>query len=103
MVPLSGASTGLLTRFAYTANHDSGTVSIFTADLGSGRLRADGYVVAGTNPMAVAVAPSNKFAYVVNYGDNTIAGYSNQCEKRPVNSRSPGRPRPRATSPPPSP
>ena len=76
VVPLSGASMGLLTRFAYTANQDSNTVSIFTVDLGSGRLRANGYAVAGTSPKAVAVAPSNKFAYVVNSGDNTIAGYS---------------------------
>ena len=76
VVELSGASTGMLTRFAYVANADSNTISEYTVDLSSGQLRSNGYVLAGTGPWGIAVSPSNKFAYVANSGDNTITGYS---------------------------
>ncbi len=44
------------------------TVSIYTVNASTGQLRANGYVPAGTQPSAVAVDPSGKFAYVANFG-----------------------------------
>ncbi len=55
-------------RFAYVANFD-GTVSMYTVDAGTGRLRANGYVptasasTAGIVP-AVAVDPLGRYAFV---------------------------------------
>ena len=75
IVDLSGSSF-LVSRFAYVANLDSGTVSIYTVNLKTGQLRSNGYVLAGSIPVAVTVEPSGKFAYVANIGSNSISAYA---------------------------
>jgi 6-phosphogluconolactonase (cycloisomerase 2 family) len=56
-------------NFAYSANTSDGTVSVFSVNKSTGQLtptatvRVPGYDVA--NPVAVTVAPSGKFLYVV--------------------------------------
>ena len=67
-----GSSSGAaptVPRFAYSANFNDGTVSMYTVDPATGQLRHNGYVTAGTNPHSVAVHPSGKFVYVSNNGD----------------------------------
>ncbi len=57
------------TRFAYAVNDQDSTVSIYTVDAASGRLRHNGYLpVGGNNPRAVAVDPTNRFVFVSNHG-----------------------------------
>jgi len=63
-------------RFAYTANFNDNTVSIYTVNAATGQLRHNGYVAAGTNPGSVAVDPSGKFAYVANNGSNNVSTYN---------------------------
>ncbi len=64
------------TRFAYVANSNDNTVSIYTRDDATGQLRANGYVAAGTSPYSVAVDPSGKFAYVANNGSDNVSAYA---------------------------
>jgi 6-phosphogluconolactonase (cycloisomerase 2 family) len=63
-------------RFAYAANFNDGTVSMYTVNAATGQLRHNGYAVAGTNPISVTVDPGGKFAYVANRGDNSISAYT---------------------------
>ena len=63
----NGVSSGISTDVsAFTINPTSG---VLTPVPGSP-------FAAGTNPIAVAVAPSGTFAYVVNRGNDTITAYS---------------------------
>ena len=64
--PLASASTRLIVvvgttaqvpRFAYAANNVDGTISEYTVNSATGQLRANGYVLAGKGPTAVAVDP----------------------------------------------
>ena len=63
-------------RFAYVANSNDNTVSIYTVNASTGQLRANGYVAAGTQPSAIAVDPSGKFAYVANGQSASVSAYS---------------------------
>lgn len=52
-------------RFAYVANADDHTISAYTVDASTGRLRANGYyVVTGTSPSSIVIEPTSRFAYV---------------------------------------
>ncbi len=64
------------TRFAYAANSNDNTVSIYTVDAATGRLRANGWALAGTQPRSVTVHPSGKFAYVANGYSNDVWAYT---------------------------
>jgi 6-phosphogluconolactonase (cycloisomerase 2 family) len=75
-VKLKGTARGTLPRFAYVPNEGENTVSIYTANVVTGQLRCNGYVLAGNSPTSVAVTPSGKFAYVVNNGDSTVSGFA---------------------------
>jgi 6-phosphogluconolactonase (cycloisomerase 2 family) len=59
-------------RFAYVANMDDDTVSIYTVDAASGQLRANGYLggypYSLQRPSNIAVDPAGKFAFVGNNG-----------------------------------
>ncbi len=66
----------LVSRFAYVANFDDGTVSAYTVDAATGRLRHNGYVLAGTNPHSIAVHPSGRFVYVTNSGSGNLSAYA---------------------------
>jgi len=81
VVELSGSAEGSLPRFAYAVNYLDNTVSMYTVDVRSGRLRSNGYVLAGTEPSSIAVDPANKFAYVANYQDGTISAYKIDSKK----------------------
>ncbi len=70
------AVAATLPRFAYVANSDDNTLSIYTVAGNSGQLRADGYALTGSNPSAVAVASTGKFVYVANQDSNNVSGYS---------------------------
>src|SRR4030081_2264943 len=65
----------LVPRFAYVANNQDDTVSIFA--IRGYRLQAVGYVYtgAGSNPRAVVVTPSQGFLYVAE-GTVGISGYA---------------------------
>ncbi len=63
-------------RFAYVANTNDSTVSIYTVDAATGQLRARGYVAAGAQPYSVTVDPSGKFAYVANNGSDNVSVYT---------------------------
>ncbi len=69
------AQASVKSRFAYVANSASNTVSIYTVDVKTGRLRNNGYVLAGLGPASVTVAPSGKFAYVANSRSNSISAF----------------------------
>src|SRR5574341_1708992 len=45
-----GTSGAAYPRFAYVANSNDDTVSMYTVNSGTGQLRHNGYVLAGTNP-----------------------------------------------------
>ena len=62
-------------RFGYATNIQDNTLSIFTVNAATGRLRASGYVQTGTNPLGVSLDPSSSFAYVSNFSSNSISGY----------------------------
>jgi len=70
-----GAGHAMVPRFAYVANNQDDTVSIFSIQ--QSNLRAAGYVYtgAGSNPRAVVVTPSQSFLYVAE-GNVGIAGYA---------------------------
>lgn len=53
-------------KFAYVANQNSNSVSIYTISGTNGALASTGMAAAGTQPVSVAVDPSGKFAYVTN-------------------------------------
>ena len=69
-----GATSALVPRFAYVANNQDDTVSIFA--IRGYRLQAIGYIYtgSGSNPRAVVVTPSQGFLYVAE-GNVGIAGY----------------------------
>ena len=60
-------------RFAYVANGSDNTVSIYTVNAATGQLRHNGYVATEASPHSVSVDPSGKFAYVANWGSNTVS------------------------------
>ncbi len=70
-------------RFAYVAN-DGGGVSSYTIHPTTGVLSPIDYdsgvdgiqdFAAGTNPRAVTVAPTGRFAYVANYGSHDVSAF----------------------------
>jgi 6-phosphogluconolactonase (cycloisomerase 2 family) len=62
IVDLTGAGY-LRSRFAYVANALSNTISIYTVNVKTGQLCDNGYVLAGSGMVTVAVDPSGRFAY----------------------------------------
>ncbi|HOO70692.1 MAG TPA: beta-propeller fold lactonase family protein [Spirochaetota bacterium] len=63
---------------AFVLNRGSSTVSVYTIDTGSGKLtEVDGSpVTVGTNPYRICIHPGKKFAYVTNYGSDSISAFS---------------------------
>ena len=53
----TSAAPTIAPRFAYAANFNDGTVSMYTVNAATGQLRHNGYVVAGVNPISVTVDP----------------------------------------------
>ena len=71
-----GSTATKYPRFAYAANQNDGTISIYTVNADTGQLRHNGYAAAGSEPYSVTVEPSGKFAYAANSGDNIISVYT---------------------------
>ena len=66
-------------RFAYVANNQDGTVSVFEID--NSMLRARDYAyVAGSSPLSLALTPSQKFLYVGGNGSVGLSGYQVNAE-----------------------
>ena len=63
-------------RFAYVANYNDNSVSLYTVNATTGQLRHNGYAAAGTNPYSVTVDPSGKFAYVANVNSNNVSAFT---------------------------
>jgi YVTN family beta-propeller protein len=68
-------------RFAYVADlgdefRFSDRVLMYTINGSTGELTSIGIIHAGPFPIAVAIDPSGKFAYVVNWGSNDISMYT---------------------------
>jgi 6-phosphogluconolactonase len=68
-------------KFAYVANKSdppgsAGNVSMYTINAATGALTSIGTIVAGTDPVSVAVDPTGKFAYVTNSGSNDVSMYT---------------------------
>ena len=66
----------IVPKFAYVANSNSNTVSMYTVDSSTGNLRHNGYVAAGTNPQSVTVDSSGQFAYVANFQSDDVSAYT---------------------------
>jgi 6-phosphogluconolactonase (cycloisomerase 2 family) len=74
-VPAYSATASQKPRFAYVANNQDGTVSVFEID--HGMLRARDYVyAAGSSPLSLALTPSQKFLYVGGNGSVGLQGYA---------------------------
>jgi 6-phosphogluconolactonase len=71
----AAAASDTTPRFAYVANGQDDTVSIFAIE--KAHLRAAGYVYvgSGSNPVSVAVTPSQRFLYVAS-GASGVYGYT---------------------------
>src|SRR5206468_1456463 len=68
-------------KFAYVTNsgtHGDNTVSGYTINATTGALTPipGSPFAAGLNPLFVVVDPTGKFAYVTNFSDNTVSGYT---------------------------
>src|SRR5229473_5842937 len=64
--------------FAYVANQNSNSVSMYAINATTGALTSTGTVAAGTQPVSVAVAPSGRLAYVANLcGSVSCSGNGN--------------------------
>lgn len=75
-VAATSAAPTIVPRFAYAANFNDGTVSMYTVNAATGQLRHNGYAVAGANPISVSVDPGGKFAYVANRGTSDVSAYT---------------------------
>src|ERR1017187_10296068 len=66
-------------RFAYVANNQDGTVSVFEVD--NAMLRARDYAyMAGSSPLSLSLTPSQKFLYVGGNGSTGLSGYAVNAE-----------------------
>ena len=72
----SGDSPRNVPRFAYAANYDDNTISCYTVDADTGRLRHNGYVTTRTNPRSVCADPSGRFLYAPNRNSGDISVYT---------------------------
>jgi 6-phosphogluconolactonase (cycloisomerase 2 family) len=76
---LTYAATPQKPRFAYVANNQDGTVSVFEID--NTMLRARDYAyVAGSSPLSLALTPSEKFLYGGSNGSVGLLGFAVNAE-----------------------
>ncbi len=73
--PSSAADSGKQPRFAYVANNQAGTISVFQVHNGLLRLRGNAHV-AGSSPLSLALTPSQKFLYAAGNGSPALEGYT---------------------------
>lgn len=63
-------------RFAYVADQGGDALSVYRIDAQTGQLRAAGYALAGSTPVAVITDPAGKYVYVANSGSSGANGLS---------------------------
>ena len=68
-------------KFVYVATANAtpgsaGSLSMYAINATTGALASTGTIVAGTDPVFVAVDPAGKFAYVTNFGSNDVSMYT---------------------------
>ncbi len=71
-----GGGAANVPRFAYTANQNDDSVSMYTVNASTGQLRHHGYVAAGNGPASVTVDAAGKFAYLANWNSNNVSAYT---------------------------
>lgn len=69
-------SYALVPRFAYVVNAYDNSVSMYTIDSDTGRLRHNGHVSTGRFPSSVVVHPSGRFVYVTEQTGQKVAAFS---------------------------
>ena len=69
------AESGNPPRFAYVANNQAGTISVFHIDRGLLRARSDVFT-AGSSPLSLALTPSQKFLYAAGNGIPGLEGFA---------------------------
>jgi len=74
LIVVEGAAASV-PRFAYATNPHDNTISVYTVDAASGRLRANGYAQIGAVE-AIATDPAGKFAYAVDAGGSTLMAFT---------------------------
>lgn len=74
VLTVTGAAS--LSRFAYVANFNDNTVSMYTVNPANGQLGVVGSVATGTGPRSIAVDPLGRFAYVANLSSNNVSAYT---------------------------
>jgi 6-phosphogluconolactonase len=57
-------------------NTTAGSVSVFAIDAATGALTPCSTASAGTNPLALALDSSDRFAYVANFGSNNVTQFT---------------------------
>src|SRR6266480_445102 len=73
-LPIFAVTAPQKPRFAYVANNQDGTVSVFEID--NAMLRARDYAyIAGSSPVSLTLTPSQKFLYVGSNGSAALSGY----------------------------
>jgi len=82
-------STGTL---AFVTNYNDGTVSSFTRNITTGKLKHTGQTAAGAKkgPKSVVAAPSGSFLYVANIADDNIYEFSVNSTNGTLTPLSPG-------------
>ncbi|MGA7595943.1 MAG: beta-propeller fold lactonase family protein [Gallionella sp.] len=73
--PSTQGTTSTYLRFAYVANSGDDTLTAYTIDDATGRLRANGYVMTGNAPQAATVAPGGHYVYTANSGADSISAF----------------------------
>jgi DNA-binding beta-propeller fold protein YncE len=63
-------------KFAYAANQDDDTGSMFTISAGSGTLTLVGTAATGSEPFRIAIDSSGHFAYVTNANGASVSIYT---------------------------
>lgn len=63
-------------RFAFVANSNDSTVSVYTVNATSGLLRADGFALVKNKPLGLAVTSGGQFLYVANSGSGNVSAFS---------------------------
>jgi len=78
------SSIAVSAGFAYVTNYSSNTISaysitagaLFAIDADSSITGTQANIATGAQPYAITIDPSGKFAYVANYGSNSVSAYS---------------------------
>ena len=63
-------------RYAYAANSEDNSISIYALDVLNGRLKYSGKIATGIKPYSIAIDPNGLFLYAANNGSNNVSAYT---------------------------